>query len=59
LSAFCSVVGAIIVSIGLYVVLWGKATKEIEEIVGGLESPTAENVPLLQNQRTETSEKNV
>ncbi|XP_047155623.1 WAT1-related protein At3g28050-like [Vigna umbellata] len=54
-----SVVGAIIVSIGLYVVLWGKATEEIEEVVGGLESLTAENVPLLQNQRTETSEKNV
>ncbi|ESW23103.1 hypothetical protein PHAVU_004G018600 [Phaseolus vulgaris] len=52
-----SVVGAIIVSIGLYVVLWGKATEEIEEVVGSLESPTTENVPLLQSQRTETSEK--
>jgi len=56
-SAFCSIVGAIIVSIGLYVVLWGKATEEIEEVVGSLESPTTENVPLLQSQRTETSEK--
>lgn len=59
LSAFCSVVGATIVSIGLYAVLWGKAKEEIEEDVGSQESPTIENVPLLQSHRTETSEKNV
>jgi len=41
------------------VVLWGKATEEIEEVVGSPESPTTENVPLLQSQNTETSEKNV
>ncbi|CAJ1946793.1 unnamed protein product [Sphenostylis stenocarpa] len=54
-----SVVGAIIVSVGLYVVLWGKATEEIEEDVGNLESPTTENVPLLPSHRTETSENKV
>ncbi|KAL2950820.1 hypothetical protein AAZX31_19G011000 [Glycine max] len=54
-----SVVGATIVSIGLYAVLWGKAKEEIEEDVGSQESPTIENVPLLQSHRTETSEKNV
>jgi len=41
-----------IISIGLYVVLWGKATEEIEEVVGSLESPTTKNVPLLQSQST-------
>ncbi|KAG4911524.1 WAT1-related protein [Glycine max] len=54
-----SVVGATIVSIGLYAVLCGKAKEEIEEDVGSQESPTIENVPLLQSHRTETSEKNV
>ncbi|XP_020232139.1 WAT1-related protein At3g28050 [Cajanus cajan] len=54
-----SVVGATIISIGLYTVLWGKATEEIEEDVGSLGSPTAENAPLLQSYITETSEKNV
>ncbi|KAL2335626.1 hypothetical protein Fmac_016839 [Flemingia macrophylla] len=53
-----SVVGAVIISIGLYTVLWGKAAEE-EEGVGSLGSPTTENAPLLQSYRTETSEKNV
>jgi hypothetical protein len=56
-SAFCSIIGAIIISIGLYAVLWGKATEEIEEDVGSLESPSIENAPLLQSYRAETFEK--
>jgi hypothetical protein len=51
--ALCSIIGAIIVSIGLYGVLWGKATEEIEEDVGTLESPSTENAPLLQSYRTD------
>jgi len=50
--AFCSLVGATIISIGLYGVLWGKATEEIEEDVGSLESRSNENAPLLQSSRT-------
>jgi hypothetical protein len=50
---FCSIVGATIISIGLYVVLWGKALEEIEEDVGTLESPSTENAPLLQSYRTD------
>ncbi|WJX87326.1 hypothetical protein P8452_69532 [Trifolium repens] len=48
-----SIVGATIISIGLYVVLWGKALEEIEEDVGTLESPSTENAPLLQSYRTD------
>ncbi|XP_061369735.1 WAT1-related protein At3g28050-like [Gastrolobium bilobum] len=55
---FGSIVGATIISFGLYAVLWGKATEEIEEDVGSLESPTTENVPLLQSYITKTSDKN-
>jgi hypothetical protein len=58
--ALCSIVGATIISIGLYGVLWGKATEEIEEDVGILESPSTENAPLLQNYRTDqTLEKKI
>ncbi|RHN49870.1 hypothetical protein MtrunA17_Chr6g0451241 [Medicago truncatula] len=51
-----SIIGATIISIGLYAVLWGKATEEIEEDVGSLESPSNENAPLLQSSRTQTFE---
>jgi hypothetical protein len=54
--ALCSVIGATIISIGLYAVLWGKATEETED-VGSLESPSTENAPLLQSCRTENFEK--
>ncbi|KAI5442480.1 WAT1-related protein At3g28050 [Lathyrus oleraceus] len=47
-----SIIGATIISIGLYGVLWGKATEEIEEDVGFLDSSSTENVPLLQSYRT-------
>jgi hypothetical protein len=33
--------------------LWGKASEEIEEDVGILESPSTENAPLLQSYRTD------
>ncbi|XP_045812415.1 WAT1-related protein At3g28050-like isoform X2 [Trifolium pratense] len=46
-----SIIGATIISIGLYGVLWGKATEEIEKDVGTLESPSTENAPLLQSYR--------
>jgi hypothetical protein len=52
-SWFCSIIGATIISIGLYGVLWGKASEEIEEDVGILESPSTENAPLLQSYRTD------
>jgi hypothetical protein len=48
----CSIIGATIISIGLYGVLWGKATEELQEDVGILESPSTENAPLLQSYRT-------
>jgi len=54
--AFYSIIGAIIITIGLYAVLWGKATEEIEEDVGGLESPSIENAPLLQSSGTQIFE---
>jgi hypothetical protein len=52
----CSIIGATIISIGLYGVLWGKATEEIEEDVGSLESSFIENAPLLQSNRIVTFE---
>ncbi|PNX99895.1 auxin-induced protein 5ng4-like [Trifolium pratense] len=46
-----SIVGATVISIGLYAVLWGKASEDIKkDIVGTFESP--ENAPLLQGYRT-------
>ncbi|CAL5186171.1 unnamed protein product [Lathyrus oleraceus] len=54
-----SVIGATIISIGLYGVLWGKATEEIKEDVGCLDSPSTENAPLLQSYRTQTFEKKI
>ncbi|KAE9605015.1 hypothetical protein Lal_00036932 [Lupinus albus] len=48
-----SVVGATIISIGFYTVMWGKATEEVNEDVPNQESPTIENVPLLQSYKTE------
>ncbi|XP_020232161.1 WAT1-related protein At3g28050 [Cajanus cajan] len=51
-----SIIGAAIISIGLYGVLWGKATEDIEEDVGRSESATTENVPLLRGYKTEASE---
>ncbi|KAA8548068.1 hypothetical protein F0562_004671 [Nyssa sinensis] len=45
-----SVIGAIIISAGFYVVMWGKANEEMKEENGvcSVESPFAQNAPLLQ-----------
>ncbi|MED6109653.1 hypothetical protein PIB30_035648 [Stylosanthes scabra] len=49
-----SIIGATIISIGFYTVLWGKATEETEEEedFGNQESETSENVPLLHSYKT-------
>ncbi|MED6109649.1 hypothetical protein PIB30_035644 [Stylosanthes scabra] len=50
-----SVIGATIISIGLYTVLWGKSKEEAEEdVVGSIESVTTsdENVPFLHSYNT-------
>lgn len=55
-SAFYSLLGATIISIGFYTVIWGKAKEEIGEdyVVGSLESPsTTQKAPLLQSYITE------
>ena len=54
-----SLVGATVISIGFYTVMWGKATEEnVDEDVPGQQSPpTTENVPLLQSYKTDTAEK--
>ncbi|XP_050906286.1 WAT1-related protein At3g28050 isoform X3 [Lathyrus oleraceus] len=54
-----SIIGAIIISIGFYGVLWGKATEEIEEDVGSLDSLSTENAPLLQSYTTQSFEKKI
>ncbi|XP_061364819.1 WAT1-related protein At3g28050-like [Gastrolobium bilobum] len=51
-----SLIGATIISIGFYTVMWGKATEEADEDVPGQESPTTENVPLLQSYQTDRAE---
>ncbi|OIW07270.1 hypothetical protein TanjilG_08385 [Lupinus angustifolius] len=48
-----SLVGATIISIGFYTVMWGKATEQVNEVVPSQESPTIENVPLLQSYKNE------
>ncbi|XP_054800707.1 WAT1-related protein At3g28050-like [Prosopis cineraria] len=54
-----SLIGATIISMGFYTVMWGKSTEEMDENVGRVESPTAENVPLLQGYETERAGKNM
>lgn len=50
-----SVIGATIISIGFYTVMWGKAQDEMVEdsAVDRLESPSARKAPLLQSYKTE------
>ncbi|KAJ1432724.1 EamA domain [Sesbania bispinosa] len=54
-----SLVGAAIISIGFYTVMWGKATEEVDDVdVPSQESSTTtENVPLLQSYQTNRDEK--
>ena len=54
--AFYSLVGATIISIGFYTVMWGKAKEEIGEDYGvsSPESPpTTQKVPLLQSYKAQ------
>ena len=51
---FCSVVGAVVISVGFYVVMWGKANEEMGEefgVVNSLESPSTLKAPLLGEER--------
>ncbi|CAL5191730.1 unnamed protein product [Lathyrus oleraceus] len=53
-----SLVGATIISIGFYTVMWGKATEEeVVEDVPSHETPTTQNVPLLQGYEADRVEK--
>ncbi|KAJ7970882.1 WAT1-related protein [Quillaja saponaria] len=56
-----SLVGATIISIGFYTVMWGKATeeKDDEERVGSMATTTTQNVPLLQSYETEKPKENM
>ncbi|RVX08908.1 hypothetical protein VitviT2T_022489 [Vitis vinifera] len=50
-----SVIGATIITMGFYTVMWGKAQEDMVEdcTIGSLESPSAQKAPLLQNYKTE------
>ncbi|CAL5186169.1 unnamed protein product [Lathyrus oleraceus] len=48
-----SIIGATVISIGFYAVMWGKATEEKEDGFGSKESPTIDSLPLLQSYKTE------
>lgn len=51
----CSLVGATIISVGFYTVMWGKLKEEMGDDceVHGLESPPTNKVPLLQSYKNE------
>ncbi|KAK3033553.1 hypothetical protein RJ639_032401 [Escallonia herrerae] len=53
-----SVIGATIISIGFYTVMWGKAKEEMGEDNGisNLESPSVQKSPLLQSYKNQDSE---
>ncbi|KAJ7974527.1 WAT1-related protein [Quillaja saponaria] len=57
-----SLVGATIISIGFYTVMWGKATEEKdneEQGVGSLASTTTQIAPLLQSYKSERAKENM
>ncbi|KAE9620052.1 hypothetical protein Lal_00040379 [Lupinus albus] len=55
-----SIIGATIISIGFYTVMWGKGKEEKEEDVNSLqESLSTENVPLLQSYENVNSKKKI
>lgn len=57
-SYFCSVIGGVIICIGFYAVIWGKAKEERTEDESGLSGlGTSSNgkVPLLQSHKVEDS----
>lgn len=53
--ALCSLVGATIISLGFYTVMWGKAKEEVSEDPGvdSQESAAAQKLPLLQSRKNE------
>ncbi|XP_057721181.1 WAT1-related protein At3g28050-like isoform X1 [Arachis stenosperma] len=52
-----SLIGATIISIGFYTVMWGKAAEEVDENISNPVLPTTENnVPLLQSYKSDLSE---
>lgn len=51
--SLCSIIGATVISIGFYAVMWGKASEEKEDGFGSKESPTIDSLPLLQSYKTE------
>lgn len=57
LKFICSIIGAIIISVGFYGLLWGKAKEEVKELEGvevdSLESSS--KAPLLQYYRIENA----
>ncbi|KAK7266169.1 hypothetical protein RIF29_18811 [Crotalaria pallida] len=55
-----SIIGATVISIGFYTVMWGKAAEEKEEDVGNHASTAGtENVPLLQSYKNVNSKKKI
>ncbi|MED6172938.1 hypothetical protein PIB30_054579 [Stylosanthes scabra] len=53
-----SLIGATIISIGFYTVMWGKATEEVDENISNPDLPTTQNnVPLLQSYKSDLSQK--
>jgi hypothetical protein len=54
---FCSLIGATIISIGFYTVMWGKAQEEVVEDVSSHETQTTQTVPLLQSYETDRVQK--
>lgn len=52
-----SLIGATIISIGFYTVMWGKAQEEVVEDVSSHETQTTQTVPLLQSYETDRVQK--
>lgn len=54
-SAFYSLLGATIISVGFYTVLWGKSKEETGEDSGAdsLGSPSSNKAPLLQTYKSD------
>lgn len=51
----CSVIGAAIIALGFYTVIWGKAKEEkmAEDVSAGGVNPSSHRAPLLQNKSTQ------
>ncbi|KAH7847625.1 hypothetical protein Vadar_028313 [Vaccinium darrowii] len=53
-----SIIGAIIISVGFYTVMWGKAKEDVDESgeIGDPESMSNPKVPLLQSYQTQETQ---